>query len=363
MRVLVTTLAALTLAGCAGPNTPLNIGTQTQPVGLVLGEHAAVVEAPVGPITTPIPPSLAPFLPTTPVTTSSLAPSALPLPSHLPVAPCPDFDPTAPVVPTGTNIPGPPQPGTYTYRAKTTDTLGKTSATYSGSSTWTTTVSTPDPVTGGYTVTTVVAIGKARSQRVLLILPKAVASGTPLDAPDGTDPNAQVIDFINAELSQEGLPLLPRAVPNAARFGPAGVYLVSQSSGTSTFKPSVPIPLVQTPIGDNSFTAFGSDGSTAMMFTSTVTNKTANVNACGSKLQAVEVTLSAGKIVSLTSAGKLQSVDFTEKLDFGLQYGGLPLRDQGTVSGLTLPGGAVAPDTIARTFDFTANRPLKPART
>src|SRR5690349_18263871 len=100
---------ALALGGCAGPKAPFDIGTQTAPLALVLGEHAAVVTAPIGPISTqpvtgPLP--LFPLDPGTPV--------ALPtLPPPPPVGPCPDFALTAPVVAAGVDVPGPPQPGTY----------------------------------------------------------------------------------------------------------------------------------------------------------------------------------------------------------------------------------------------------------
>jgi hypothetical protein len=53
---------------------------------------------------------------------------------------------------------------------------------------------------------------------------------------------------------------------------------------------------------------------------------------------------------------------FTEHLYFGLQYGGLPVKDEGTVSGVRLPGGAPTADTIERTFEFTANTQPKPAK-
>jgi hypothetical protein len=363
MRVLIPALTALALAGCAGPQAPFDIGTQAAPVGLVLGEHTAVVVAPVGPISAPLPPSLAPFLPTQP---NVRPPSAAPLPSLPPLGPCPDFDPLAPVASTGITLPGPPQPATYTYRASTTDTLGSKKASYKGNSTWKTTVSAPDATTGGYTVTTDVSIGKTTTQRVLLVLPKAVTSGkggdNPLDAPDATDPNAQVIDLYNSVLGGSGFPPIPRSAPNVGRYGPAGIYLVSQSAGTSVFKPTTPIPLLQTPVGNNSFTGIGTDGSTNMQFTSTVVKK-ALVNACGKKLESVEVALTAGKIIGRTTDNKVQSVDFTETLDFGLQFGGLPLRDRGKVTGTTLPGGAIAPDAIERTFDFTINSAPKPART
>ena len=43
-------VAAVALSACAGPKAPFDVGTQAAPVDLVLGEHEAVVEAPVGPL-------------------------------------------------------------------------------------------------------------------------------------------------------------------------------------------------------------------------------------------------------------------------------------------------------------------------
>jgi hypothetical protein len=131
--------------------------------------------------------------------------------------------------------------------------------------------------------------------------------------------------------------------------------------GSGTFTPTVPIPLVQTPLTNDHFTSIGTDGVTSMTFVSTI-KKRVNVNACGKKLDGLEVELSDGHIGGMTPDGKVQKVDFTETFDFGLQFGGLPLRDRGSVTGLTLPGGATAPDEIKRTFDFTINTQPKPPK-
>ncbi len=93
---------------------------------------------------------------------------------------------------------------------------------------------------------------------------------------------------------------------------------------------------------------------------SEVAEKT-TVDACGKKLEVYRVKLTNGLIAGLSSDGKVRKVDFTETIDFGLQFGGLPLRDQGTVSTVAVPGAAVV-DQIKRTFDFTINSEPKPAR-
>ncbi|HVT77713.1 MAG TPA: hypothetical protein VHD87_11840, partial [Acidimicrobiales bacterium] len=112
-------VSALLLTACAGPKAPLHVGTQAAPVNLVLGEHKAVEEAPVGPLTDGLPPGLAPFLPT------PLAP-----PPTAPPAACPDFDPLDPAIATVGTVVTPPAPATYTYRTKTADTLADKTSSY-----------------------------------------------------------------------------------------------------------------------------------------------------------------------------------------------------------------------------------------
>lgn len=360
MRLLLTATtatAALMLSGCAGPRAPFEIGTQNAPVDLVLGERAPVVQAPVGPISAPLPPTLAPFFPA-PQGPQPSRPVVVAPPAAPSLGPCPDFDPIAPVATVGLTLAGPPEAGTYTYRAKTSETFGSAKSAFSGDSTWKVTVSPADPTTGGHQVTTEVRIGTTTTQRVFLVLTKAVGSGqaggSPLDEPNATDLNAQVIDLYNTVGGSQGLPKIPRAAPNLGRYGPAGIYLVSQSAGDTTFKPTVPIPLLQTPVGNNSFTGIGTDGVTNMRFVSTV-KKNSLVNACGEKLESVEVALTDGIVSGRSGAGEVQQVAFTETLHFGLQFGGLPLRDSGTVTGVVLPGGTVAPDTVQRSFDYTIN--------
>ena len=370
MRAAATTTVALVtataLSACAGPRAPYDVGTQAAPVNLVLGAHRAVVVAPVGPFTQPLPPALAPFIPLPPLPIPSSAPT---LPVDL--GPCPALDPLAPMSQAGTPVlPGPPVPASYQYRATSTDTVGSKQATFKGNTTWKVTVGAVQAATGGYPVTIATTIGKATTTRVLLVIPKALDAdtpqvptlGQPYGDPNSTDPNVQVIDAYNSTVGPYGLPQLPRALPNPGRFGPAGVYLLSQSGGGTSFTPTVPIPLVQTPVGNNSFTAVGSDGQTAMTFTSTVTKARSGVNACGKKIEGVQVHLSNGQIAGLTPDGKVTVVSFDETLVFGLQAGGLPLSDTGKVSTTSLPGGAVSPDTIARTFDFTVNSVPKPAK-
>ena len=180
-------------------------------------------------------------------------------------------------------------------------------------------------------------------------------------APDGTDPNAIVAAQVNSTLALLGLDPLPRVIPNPGRYGPAGIYLKSQSSGTSTFTPTVPIPLVQTPVGNNSFTGFGTDGTNVMTFTSTV-QKRANVNACGTKVEGIAVSLTGGLMAGRGLDGTVRQVSFTEDLVFGMQYGGIPIQDKGTISTATVPGAALGPDQAQRDFSFAINVVPKPAK-
>jgi len=357
----------LTATACAGPNAPFQVGTQNAPINLVLGARQAVVSAPVGPVVGPLPPSLAPFVPQAPAPVGTVAPTVPPVLPPLP--PCPPFDPLAPVVATNIVLPGKPQPATYAYRGKIVDTMGTSKATYQGNSSWKVSVGPVDPSNGGYDVTVDVTLGKLTSRRVFLMLPTATTSNAPQapvpgvqtdpNAPDTTDPNQIVGSQVNSTLATLGLAPLPRVLPNPGRYGPAGIYLVSQTSGSSTFTPTVPIPLVQTPVGSNSFTGMGTDGSTVMTFTSTV-KKRSNVNACGTKVEGIEVALTDGRIAGPGADGKTEQVAFTEDLVFGFQFGGIPVQDTGTVSSGTAPGAL--PDSASRTFSFTVNTVPKSAR-
>lgn len=344
--------AGLLVTACSGPKSPFDIGTQNETLSLTLGEHTAVVSAPVGPIVLPVGPVIAPQ-------PQEEEPEPEPVPSPS-LGPCPDFNQLSPVSGVGLEIAKPPSPGTYEYRATTTDAVGKAKTTFKGDTTWKVTIGKQDPISGGYDVSTEVTTGKVKSTRVLRVLTKPLDVGPASQAlgdPAATDLNRQVIDTVNG-LAGLGL---PRAIPNVGRYGPAGIYLLEQRAGDSVFKPIIPIPLVQTPVDDrNVFTGLGTDGTTFMTFTSTIKKK-AIVNACGTKIEAVEVELGGGTIVSLAGL-KASVVQFTETLDFGLQYGGIPVADRGKVTGVQAPGAAILPDTVERTFDYTINQIPNPPK-
>jgi hypothetical protein len=350
---LVTLLAA---TACSGPKAPFDIGTQAAPVDLVLGEREAVVEAPVGPFSVPLPREV-PVIRDTAAAPSTDAPTTST--TAAPLGPCPPFDPLAPVAGgSDVDFTGKPQAGTYAYRAKTTETVGSQTTRFEGDSTWKITVGATDPSNNGTPVTIDVTVGPARTSRELLLLPQPTTTG-PAGDPNTTDLNYQVVDQYNLAAVLAGLPRIDRNAPNLGRYGLAGIYLVSQTTGDSTFRPTVPIPLVQTPVSPGrSFQAVGTDGVTTMSFTST-TKKTEYVNACGTKVESILVDLSEGRIGGRTDEGRPYRLAFEESLFIGLQFGGIPVRDVGAVrSESDVLGG----EKVERTFDFTANVQPKAAK-
>jgi len=342
-------LLAMTLVGCSGPTTPLSVGTDSLPLALSLGTLPAVQQAPVGPISVAIPPALAPFLPAAPAgATTAPAPAATgPVVAPIVIAPtvaCPAFSPIAPVRADGTTLPGPPADATYTYRAMTDTQDGSTQQTYAGPSVWKVTTTPVAGVVGAYDVTTAVTLGTVTTTRIFRVLTRPLASI--FDEPGATDPNT-VITLFN---EVAGLPLVSTQTPNVGVYGPAGIYLLEQKSGASDFIPTVPIPLLQTPVDKTSFTGIGTDGHTDMLFTSTVTG-TSYVNGCGTKLASTQVSLTGGLILTVGAGGTVSEVNFNEILDFGLLDGGLPLSDSGSVTGTN----------VGRRFSYIVNSRPKAA--
>ncbi len=365
-------LTGMVVAGCAGPAAPLDVGTQTAPLALVLGQLKATDTAPVGPVMGAPAPWTRPYY-QPPAGTRTL-PS---LPSVTPPVPCPDYPPTAAVLGVGRSIAAPPVKASYHYRVPLYLEIypGKTS-TFVGDSVWKVEPQPADASTGAYDVVYTVTYGANTTKRVLRVLPRDIAAASDGEPSDQTNPN-QVIAQANSYLTLAGAPALPSSMPNAAGYGLAGIYLVSQSSSDgSSFTPSVPMALMQLrqvngatdPTSQNaeSITSVGVDPTTqaVMAFRSTITNPTSKVNACGTKLEALQVTLSspnspdtsppkpgapapdygAAMYVQKASTSdpthpKANVTLFGEKLDFGLQYGGLILQDQSVVAPGVPPNG------------------------
>lgn len=419
---VVVAVLGLGLTACSGPSAPLDIGTQTVPIALVLGELKAVQEAPLGPVSAPHAPQSFPYY-EVPVIEPGVV--SLPPAPVLPVGPCPEFDPIAPVLGVGRAIEAPPAKATYPYRAKVIDSYPGKQSTFDGNSTWTIEPGPVDAVTGAYDVTYTVKMGEATTMRVLRTLPRDIAttdeSGEPADV---TNPNTNTaIDTVNGYLTGQGLAPIPRNAPNPAGYGLAGIYLVSQESNESSFTPSTPIALMQLRqlTGDSApeaaaasaITSSGTDPKTgaAMAFRSTVTSFTNKVNACGTPVQTIQVALTSPNSPATapppnpttgilpTDAAvyveKAPSTDptkpkshvllFGEKLDFALQYGGLLVHDEvsvGAYGGYQVdaqdppqppsevsPGGALgsfmgwyAKHMIMKQSSFTINVKPQPAK-
>lgn len=392
---LVTALAvtAVLSTGCSGPAAPLDVGTQKIPLALALGELKARDQAPIGPLSDSPSPASAPYYQPPvgqplPIVSASGSP-------RIPVVPCPDFDPLAPVLGVGRVISSPPVPGSYPYRAELTQLYAGKPSGYVGNSTWDIKTSAIDATTGGYDVTYTVHLGSATTTRVLRILPHDISATDGSDPTDQTNPN-EVLATANSYLTSLGAPTVPTSAPNLSAYGLAGIYLVSQTANGSTFEPTVPIALLQlrqlTGARDaatqnaSAITSVGSDPRTnaVMAFRSTVTTPANTLNACGTKLQSVQVTLTspnspdtaapANPATDLTGpdfgaavyAEKAPGSDvtkpksnvllFKEKIDIGLQFGGLVLADSVAV----VPKGLLPPGLVLDPADPPLGTPSGP---
>lgn len=372
-RTQWTTAAALlgfAVTACAGPQAPLDVGTQAAPISLVLGELKAVMETPVGP------------LPAAQLPNTFTLPPLSPLPAVLPSGPppfpnpCPDYDVAAPVLGVGNVLPNPPvAPKAYPYRvvgAYLDNYPGRT-FTFVGNTSWRVQVGKPDATTGAYDVTYTVTMGKRTTTRVLRTLPHDIQDTSALLLTDPTNPNS-VVKQVN-DLGVLPSPL-PTGLPNLAGYGHAGIYLVSQQTNGHTFTPSVPMALLQlrqltgaidpASVAGAAITSVGIDPTSqaVMAFRSTVTNPTYKINACGDPLQTVQVSFTTPAppvdgaptnvggvfdvglgVFAEKNAGddptqpKVNVMLFGQKVAFGLQYGGLVLDEDllvGPLQGLQL---------------------------
>lgn len=350
---------AVAVTGCAGPSEPLEVGTQTMSLSLLLGKIKAIQQAPVGPVSSPPAPENLPFY--NPPPGPGAPPPSPPSPGGgQPPSDCPMYDPRSPItVPVGRKIPAPPKETTYEYKAIVAEAYpGEKPFVYdssaSGNSIWSVQTVQVDSATGAFDVTYTVKLGKSTTKRVFRVLPQDLAT---LPVPIDSNPNAIVrkINDLNVLPAK-----LPANLPNLAGYGLAGIYLVSQESNGVTFRPAVPIALLQLrqldatsaeAAKEAAITSVGFDpqSQAAMAFKSTVVNNPHDVNACGTRLQAVQVEFTSpyppGVVPNIGPlnlnvalfARKVPGSDptrpradvllFKEQLDFGLQYGGLVLRD------------------------------------
>lgn len=371
-------LAGLALAACSGPAAPLDVGTQTAPISLVLGTFNEMHKPPIGP---KVPVARDFFLPTYPTPgVPNVEPTLPPF-----VDPCPRLDPTVPALGVGRTVPAPPVKATYPYAATVLDSYAGTSYRFMGTSQWSVSAAPPDE-TGAYEVTYSIRLGKDVTTRVLRTLPRDVATspeglpGSPIQG-DATNPN-DIVKEINTRMVAAGVAAtLPTGLPNLAGYGRAGIYLVSQVQNGVTFRPSAPIALLQlrqltgltdpAARADASITSVGYDpvSKAYMAFRSTVVDEGLRLNACGKPVEAVKVALGAptppatprdltgvaalfadtGAAVYVAESAKstpqkpaYDVIPFRQELMFGLQYGGLLVQE----SAAALPSYAsvVQPD-------------------
>lgn len=325
--------------GCAGPQAPLDVSTQTAQIGLVLGKLKAVVAAPVGAVPPPAPPKLSALprgsggaLPPGPPTVP--APGDIPDPP--PTADCPDFDPTAPMLGAGNTVLAPAQPATYRYRGSYTETVAGTPKVYGGDSSWTVRKPSAPDADGDYTFDVTATMGKVTTTRTFLVVP----NGTP--TPNAPDPG---VDPGDVDPAVED-PVLP-AAPDQP-----GIYLarVSRNDGY-TFTPATPMTLAQFPLREGqTFKVVGKDATTTNSYTLTVKPK-GRVNACGRPLEGWTLALTDGTVQSRQPDGSMQVVNFAETITLGTQYGGLILADQVAVT----PASQVPSLSVSRTESWTIN--------
>ncbi|HVV75619.1 MAG TPA: hypothetical protein VHC43_06245 [Mycobacteriales bacterium] len=320
----VTVGCAVFATACSGPHQALDAQTQAVPVDLVLG-HAAVVEAPLAPVTIPVAPVGQNVFPSPKPTT----PTAPPVPVKQ--GPCPAFDPLQPIAAMPTVPRRAPKVAQYVYRTKITSKTSGKPATYTGPSHWRVSKPSKPGALGSYTFNVITRIPKLKETKTTtyLVLPKALSAGGEQIPPSNIGGNPQG--------------LLPTPLPAIAAPLMPGIYLAGvKQTGVAAFLPATPVALVQFPITPGAtFTSVGSDGEHVITFTSTVLSTT-KVNACGTPVGAWGVKLTQG----LVSSPSAPLVNFTETLRFSTLAGGLVVGDD-YQSSSALPGLGAA------TFDET----------
>lgn len=292
---------------CSGPHQALNAQTQAVPVDLVLG-HAAVVKAPLAPVTIPVAPVGQTVFPGP---TSAPAPTVTPTPVK--TGPCPAYDPLQPIAAMPNILRSAPKVAKYVYRTTVSSTTGGKKATYTGPSHWKVSKPSKLGVLGSYTfdvTTRIPKLGQSKTTRYL-VLPKALNVA------------GEQIPPFNIGGNPQGL--LPTALPEIAAPLMPGIYLDGvQQTGVPSFIPATPVALVQFPVTPGaSFISVGSDGEHVITFTSTVLSST-KVNACGTPVGAWGVKLTEG----LVSSPSAPAVKFTERLAFSTLAGGLVVGDK-----------------------------------
>ena len=340
-RAIVATMVFMTTA-CGGPVIPLQVGTQTVPVAVVLGQREAVQQAPSAPIALPPPIAVGP-----PVIVRVTPPPATPTPTATPTTPspvdpgpCPDFSPVDPVVAADGTIPAPPAPATYPYRTSITATAGEVEETYEGDVDWTISEPTEPGTQGEY-----------RFEVAVTIDGTDVTTTTYLVAPDGVTLSNETV-----EGTVEGVtgPLPPK--PSVALQ--SGMYTESvEAPDGSIFRPQPPLLVAPFPmITGEAYNVAATDGDTSISYVLSIGERV-KVNACGTPVQGWRVDLTDGRYDTVASNGTAQTATFTRTITLATQYGGLIVEDQSLIEGTTFAGG-----NNTRAEHFTINVLPEPAQ-
>ncbi|MFT5223524.1 MAG: hypothetical protein ACI867_001845 [Glaciecola sp.] len=306
-------LTSMFAAACGGPVAPLQVGTQTVQVALILGEREAIVATPA-PIS--LPPQTPIALP--PIIIRITRPA--PPPVLAPVPPpelCPQFSPIDPVVAADPVTSLRPAEATYPYRTQISGSLGGDEIAFEGETMW----AVRDVIEN--------ANGSFSYSVDVLLDDEVQTTTTWRILPEGTE----------VRTGDNPLGLLPETPPEVAAPIEPGFYFESTTyANGGSFTPVNPIPIVQFPITTGTtYQTSGSDGVSTMSFTSTVGDRV-KINACGTPLQAWQISLTEGSYATSASNGTSPVVNFTRTLFFAPQFGGLVVGDIEATTGSGTPG-------------------------
>lgn len=337
-RLVLAVAAAVSATACSGPDAPLNVGMNTRPVELLLGQRIKVVTEGIAP---PMSPSFAPTGYLDEPGGTGTAPELLRRPKTVPgpgtpVA-CRTAPPDAGILTLATpSPPGPPSPATYTYRVKGAVTVaGHTRALPEQFTRDLANVRAEPPA--AHTFDAFDSMGSESSVTSYRLVPEWHP------VPTSTTDVAE-----NAAETQTGQEV-PGA-PAGSRVQP-GLYITRLAASDTGFRAADPgIKLVEFPVVPRAtFTTAASDGVTTMTYTSTVNPVPARVDACGVLLDVHQVDLT-GEISRSTENEGYVRARFAASYGVATQYGGLVAWEKVEISS----------EEVSRTLEATINQ--EPAR-